>query len=105
MVREGATVLAVAGRLGSGDFASGSFEQFVNVGLVGLGMFGRQAAELRKKARRDSNGDELFGMAGFWPANTASAAEFVVSGFGDIGKIDLAIPHMLCVLCGLPGAR
>jgi hypothetical protein len=35
----------------------GAFEEFVDVGLVGLGLFDGEAAELREDARGDADGD------------------------------------------------
>ncbi|HXJ07033.1 MAG TPA: hypothetical protein VNH65_18160 [Candidatus Acidoferrum sp.] len=61
---------------GSGDFAGGFFEEFVDQGLVGFGLFGGHAAELAEKFWRDADGDELLSVASGGAADSASAAEF-----------------------------
>src|SRR5271163_3405452 len=49
---------------GSDDFGGGFFEEFVDQGLVGLGLLGGHAAELAEKFWGDADGDELLGVAG-----------------------------------------
>jgi len=89
----------------SSDFAGGFFEQIVNQGLVGLGLFGGHAAKLAEQLGGDADGDELLGVAGGGASDTAGAAELGIGGFGNIGEIDAAIRNRLCALCVLPGAR
>jgi len=85
---------------GLGDFAGGFFEEFVDQGLVGFGLFGGHAAELAEKFRGDADGDELFGVAGGGAADAAGAAEFGGGGCGDVREIEFAIRYRL----GAPGA-
>ena len=92
-----------AGELGY--FAGGFFEEFVDEGLVGFGLFGGHTAELAKQLRRDANGDELFCVPGNGAADRAGAAQFGIGRFRDVGKVELAIRHRLGFLCGSPGAR
>lgn len=87
------------------DFAGGFFEEFVDQGLVGLGLFGGHVAELAEKFRGDANGDELLGVAGGRAADSASAAEFGGGRFRDVREVELAIRYRLCALCASPGAR
>src|SRR5260370_364585 len=94
-------VKAVSG----GSLACGAFEQLVDECLVGLRLFGGQAAELSKKARSDADSDQLLGVSSHGPAHTARAAKLLVSGFRNVGKVQPAIRHMLDALCALPGAR
>ena len=54
-------------------------------GLVGLGLLGGHAAELAEKFWGDTDGDELFGVAGGGTADSASAAEFAGGRFRDYG--------------------
>lgn len=77
----------------------------MDVSLVGLGLFSGKAAQLRENARCDADGDQLFGIASNGAAHAAGAAELLVSGFGDIGKIQLAIRNILDVLCASLAAR
>jgi hypothetical protein len=86
-------------------FVGGAFEEFVEVRLVGLGLFGGEAAESREDARSDADGDQMFGVAGHRAAHAAGAAELLVSGFRNIGKVQLAIRYLRGVLCALPDAR
>jgi hypothetical protein len=88
-----------------GDFAGGFFEEFVDEGLVGLGLLGGHAAELAEELRGDANGDELFGVSRSRTADSASAAQFGGGGFRNVGEVELAIRHRLDALCGSPGAR
>jgi hypothetical protein len=69
---------------GLSDFAGGFFEEFVDKGLVGFGLFGGHAAELAEKFWGDTDGDELFRVAGGGAADSASAAEFGWGRFGDV---------------------
>ena len=91
--------------LGLGDFAGGFFQEFVDEGLVGLGLFGGHAAELAEKFWGDADGDELFGVAGGGAADAAGAAKFGGGGFGDVRKIELAIRYRLGARGASPGAR
>jgi len=90
---------------GLGDFAGGFFEEFVDEGLVGLGLLGGHAAELTEQLRGDANGDELFCVSRSGAADSAGAAQFGIGRFGNVGKVELAIRHRLGVPCGSPGAR
>ncbi len=90
---------------GSGDFACGFFQEFVDKGLVRFGLFGGHAAELAKKFWGDTDGDELFGVAGGGAADSAGATEFRGGRFGNVREIDPAIRHRLCALCASPGER
>jgi hypothetical protein len=47
-------------------------------------LLGGRAAELTEKLWGDADGDALFGVAGGGAADSASAAEFVGGGFGDV---------------------
>lgn len=89
----------------SGDFASGFFEEVVDQGLVGLGLFGGHAAELAEQLGGDADGDELLGVAGGGSSNAAGAAELGIGGFRDVGEVDAAIRNRLGALCALCGAR
>ena len=90
----------------SGNFlVGGAFEDFVDVGLVGLRFLGGQAAELVEDPRGDADGDQVFGVASNRAAYAAGAAEFSVRGLGNIGKIDLTVRDMLRVPYGSRGAR
>jgi hypothetical protein len=90
----------------SGHFlAGGSFEKFVDECLIGLRLFGSQTAELGEKPRRNADGNQLLGVACHRPADAPRAAELLVGGFRNIGKVQLAIRHMPDVLYALPGAR
>ncbi len=86
-------------------FVGGAFEEFVDVGLVGLGLFGGEATKFREDARSDANGDQMLGIARDWAAYAAGATELLVSSFRNIGKVQLAIRHIPGALCALPGAR
>jgi hypothetical protein len=44
--------------------------------LIGLGLFGGEAAKLRKKARGHSDRYQLLGVSAFGAADTASALQF-----------------------------
>jgi hypothetical protein len=101
-----AQILTTAVRRGElGDFAGGFFEEFVDEGLVGLGLLGGHAAELAEELRGDANGDELFGVSRNGAADSTSAAQFGICRFGNAGEVELAIRHRLGVLCGPPGER
>jgi hypothetical protein len=90
----------------SGDILAGSaFEEFVDEGLIGLGLFGGHAAELGEKARGDADGNQVFGVTRNGAADAPCTAELLVGGLGNIGKVELAIGQILHVLCALPGAR
>jgi hypothetical protein len=56
----------------------------VDVGLVGLVLFGGEAAEAREHLRRDPDGDQLFSVSSRWAPDTASTAELSICRFGDI---------------------
>ena len=45
-------------------FAGGAFEEFVDEGLIGLGLLGGHAAELGKEARGNTDGDQMLGVTG-----------------------------------------
>jgi len=77
----------------------------MDVSLVGLGLFGGEAAKFREDARSDADGDQMLGIARDGTADAAGATELLVSGFRNIGKIQLAIRHIPGALCALPGAR
>lgn len=89
-----------------GDFLAGSlFEEFVDVGLVGLVLFGGEAPEAREHLRRDPNGDQLFSVSSRWAPDTASTPELSNCRFGNIPQVEHAIRHMPRVLCALPGVH
>ena len=88
-----------------GDFAGGFFEEFVDEGLVGLGLLGGHTAEPAEQFRGDANGDELFSVSRSGAADSTGAAQFAIARFGNVGEIELAIRHRLAVLCGSPGER
>lgn len=92
-------------RAGLRDFAGGFFEEFVDKGLVGLGLFGGHAAELAEKFWGDADGNELFGVAGGRAADSSRAAEFGGRRFGNVREIEPAIPHRLGALCAWPAVR
>ena len=75
----------------------------MNVGLVGLVLFGGEAAEAREHLRRDPDGDQLFSVSSRWAPDTASTAELSICRFGNIRQVEHAIRHMPRVLCALPG--
>lgn len=85
--------------------ADGSFEEFVDVGLVGLVLFGGEASEARKDLRRDPDGDQLLSVSSRWAADPASTAELSIRRFGNIRQVEHAIRHMRRVLCALPVVR
>ncbi len=74
-------------------------------GLVGFGLLGGHAAELAEQLRGDTNGDELFCVSRSGAADSASAAQFGIGRFWNVGEVELAIRHRPGVLCGSPGAR
>src|SRR6266436_8423734 len=93
-------------RVVSSHFLAGSaLQKFVDECLVGLCLLGSQTAELGEKPRSNADGNQLLGVTGHGPAHAARAAELLVSGFRNIGKVQPAIRHMLYVLSALPGAR
>lgn len=64
----------------------------------------------RSQARGDADGDELFGVAGGGTADAAGAvepraAQLLVGGFRDIGKVESAIGNIFHALCESSGAR
>jgi len=80
----------------------------MDVGLVGFGLLGGEAAKLGEDARGDANSDELLGVASDGTADAAGATsspELLAGCFGDIGEVDLAIRDMPRVLYGSRGAR
>lgn len=83
----------------------GALEQLMDESLVRLGLFCGEAAKAREEWRRDSDGDELFGISRFGTADTACSLEFFAGRFRDIREINAAVRNMLCALCGLPGGR
>jgi hypothetical protein len=56
------------------DLFCGALEEFVDQGLIGLGLLGGEAAKLGEETRRNANGNELFGVAGTRAADAAGAA-------------------------------
>jgi hypothetical protein len=90
----------------SGNFPFGSvLQEFVNERLVGLCLFGSETAELNKKPRGDTDGNQLFGVASDGPSHAAGTAELLVRGFRNIGKVQLTIRHMPGVPCASPSGR
>jgi|ERR1700674_677170 len=83
----------------------GAFEELVDQSLIGLGLFGGEAAKLGEETRSDADGDELFGVAGPRPTDAAGVAELFAGRLRDIGEVDFAIRHRLGALCGSLGAR
>jgi hypothetical protein len=77
----------------------------VNQCLIGFGLLAGEAAQLGKQLGSNPNGDQLFGVPGPGPADSAGATEFLTTRLRDIGEIDSAIRHRPCVLCGSLGAR
>lgn len=63
-------------RAALGDSAGGFFEEFVDEGLVGLGLLGGHAAKLAEQLRGDANGNELISVARSGAADSAGAAQF-----------------------------
>ena len=64
----------------------GFFQQFVDECLIGLVLLGGEAPELGEQSRVNADGDELLGAAGSRASDAAGALQFLVSGFGDVGK-------------------
>ena len=105
-----------AGNLGHA-LAGGAVEEFVDEGLVGLGLFGGEAAEAFEERGVDANGDELFGVGRFGAADAAGAFQLFGDGFGDVAEVDVAIGpsiglfivpgggHRLGAPCGWLGVR
>lgn len=91
-------------REGLGDFAGRFFEEFVDQGLVGFGLLGGHAAELAEKLWGDTDGDELFGVAGGGAADSTGTTKLGDCRFGDVREVELAIRCRLGVLCASPGA-
>lgn len=83
----------------------GALEQFVNQGLVWLGLSGGQAAETSEQTGIDANRDELLGMAGFRTAYAAGALEFFRGRLRNAGEINPPIRNMPCAPCGSLGAH
>ena len=77
----------------------------MDVGLVGLVLFGGEAAEAREHFRRDPDGDQLFSISSRWAPDTASTAELSICRFGNIRQVENPIRHMPRVLCASPGVR
>src|SRR6266481_10217217 len=69
-------------------FLRGALEEFVDQSLIGLGLLGGEAAKLGEETRSDADGDELFGVAGPRPTDTAGATELFASRFRDVGEVD-----------------
>lgn len=87
------------------DLAGGFFEQVVNQGLVGFGLFRGHATELAQQLWGNADCYELFGVAGGWASDAAGAAQFRIGGFRDVGEVEAAIRNIRCVPCASPGAR
>jgi hypothetical protein len=68
--------------MASGSFPSGSagsvLEKFVDKRLVGLGLFGGEAAKLRQKARGHADRYQFLGVSASGSAHAASALQFKV---------------------------
>jgi len=77
----------------------------VNVGLIGLGLFGGEAAQPREQTWINADSDELLGVAGLRPAHATSASQLFASELSNVRKIDGSIAHRLCALWDSPGAR
>jgi len=73
--------------------------------LIGLRLFGGQAAELGEQPRSNADGNQLLGVTGHGASDAARAAELFVGSFRNISEVQAAIRHMPGVLCALPGAR
>jgi len=61
-----------------GCFAGGAFEEFMNQGLIGFGLFCGQAAQLSQETRSDADGYELLGVSGFRPADAPGTAKLLI---------------------------
>src|SRR5215472_19130852 len=73
----------------SSHLASGGFlQQFVNKRLVGLVLLGRQPSQPCEQFRRNSQGDQLFCLAGLWAPDAACPTQFGICRFGNMRKID-----------------
>lgn len=88
----------------------GAFEEFVDVGLVGFGLFGGEAAEFGEETGGHADGDEVLGVAGDGAAyaagaGAAGAPKLFGCGLRDIGEVDFTVRDMLRVLDGSRGAR
>jgi len=77
----------------------------VDVGLVGLGFLSGEAAEAGEKARRDADSDQLLRITGDGAADAASSTELFISGFWNVGEVQLAIRNILDAPCALLAAR
>ena len=64
-----------------------------------------EAAELREQTRIDADSDELFRVPGPGPPDAAGTVQFFPGGFGNVRKVDPAIPHRLYALSGSRAAR
>jgi hypothetical protein len=82
-----------------------TLQEFMNVGLIRFGLFRGEAAQSRQQAWGNADGDELFGIARFWPANASRAFQLNVCRFWDVRKIDPVIRYRLCAPCGSPDVR
>lgn len=74
-------------------------------GLVRFAAAAGEAAEAGEQARVNTNGDQLFGVAGFWPSDAAGALELRVGGFRNVGEINAAWRNTPCAPCGWRGGR
>jgi hypothetical protein len=83
----------------------GALEKLVDESLVGFGLLCSEAAKPCEEGRSNTDGDELLGISRFGTADAASALKIIIGGFRNIREINPAVRNMLCVLCGLPGAR
>ena len=55
-----------------------ALEEFVDEGLIGLGLFGRETADPREKTRSDANGDQPLGVPALGSAHAASTFQLGV---------------------------
>jgi hypothetical protein len=92
----------IGARVASGNsgFPRGLLQHFVDQSLVGFISLCGQAPKLRQKPGRNANGNKLFRIYRFWPANPASSSQLFVGGLRNVRKIDSLSLHMLCALWG-----
>ncbi len=74
----------------------------MHVGLVGLGLFGGEAAESREDARRDADGDQMLGIARNGAAYAAGATELLVCSFRNVPKVQPSIRQRLELRLEMP---
>jgi hypothetical protein len=67
--------------------ADSLFQEFMDKGLIGLVLFGSEAAEFGQHARGNANRDELLGVAGRRTADAARTLKLLIRHFRDVDQV------------------